>query len=137
MRLFVPLLLLVIGSTTSANATICLRTRDIKSTTSPDGKSLKVVMHDGKVWQNQLQGGCSDLRFNGFVWVIRGPEGVCEDSQSRECCSPVRYAYLGSSRPLNQLATDDWIAGGLGRKLYVHAACRGLHGTPFAAISMS
>lgn len=100
MRFLVLLLLLAFGSTNSASAAICLHTRDIKSTTSPDGKSLTIVMQNGKVWRNQLQGGCSDLRFNGFVWVIRGPEEVCENSQSLRVLQSGQICVLGKFTPV-------------------------------------
>lgn len=94
------LLLFVAGLTASASAAICLRNKDIKSTTSPDGKPLIVTMQDGKVWRNQLQGSCSDLRFNGFAWVIRGPEGVCENTQSLQVLQSGQVCVLGKFSPV-------------------------------------
>lgn len=78
-----------------ADAAICLRNRDIQSTTALDGKTLIVKMRDGKVWRNRLQGNCSDLRFNGFVWVIHGPEEVCEYSQSLKVLQSGQICVLG------------------------------------------
>ena len=92
--------LLVEGLTTAASAAVCLRNKDIESTTSTDGKSLIVKMHDGKVWKNQLQGACPDLRFNGFAWVIRGPEGVCENTQSLQVLQSGQICVLGKFTPV-------------------------------------
>src|SRR3569623_907339 len=96
MRSFLVWLLISVALTTSANAAICLRERDIKSTApSPDGKTLTLTIRDGKIRQNRLQGTCSDLRFNGFVWVIRGPEGVCENTQNLKVLQSGQISVLG------------------------------------------
>lgn len=90
-----------VPATTSASAGICLHERDIKSTMpSPDGKTLTMVMRDGKVWQNRLQGACPDLKFRGFAWVIRGPEGVCENSQSLKVLESGQVCVLGKFTPV-------------------------------------
>jgi hypothetical protein len=78
-----------------ADAAICVRNRDIQSTTPLDGKTLIITMRDGTVWRNRLQGNCSDLRFNGFVWVIHGPEEVCEYSQSLKVLQSGQICVLG------------------------------------------
>ena len=101
MRVLCLSVLLVAALTNSASAAICLRERDIKSTTpSPDGKMLTMVMRDGKVWQNRLQGACPDLKFDGFVWVIRGTEGVCENSQSLKVLQSGQVCILGKFTPM-------------------------------------
>ncbi len=51
---------------------ICLRSREVVNTTSPDGHTIDFHMRDGSVWRNTLKGNCSDLKFSGFVYVIRG-----------------------------------------------------------------
>ena len=78
-----------------AATAICLRSQEIQGTTAPDGKTLIVKMRDGTVWRNRLQGNCSDLRFNGFVWVLRGPEGVCEYTQSLKVLQSGQICVLG------------------------------------------
>lgn len=77
----------------------CLNIRDIKSATSKDGKVMKFVMNDGKVLYNYLQGACPDLRFNGFVWVIHGPETVCEGMQSLRVMQSGQICVLGKFGP--------------------------------------
>jgi len=100
MRSLCIFLLLIVSTTGSAIAAICLRNQDIKSTTSPDGKTLIVRMRDGKVWQNRLQGACSDLRFNGFVWVIHGPEEICEHTQTLRVLQSGQTCVLGKFIPM-------------------------------------
>ena len=77
---------------------LCVSERDIVSTTpSNDGKLLTLKMRDGRVLVNHLQGICSDLRFNGFVWVLRGTNDICENQQTIGCCSRARPACLAVS----------------------------------------
>jgi hypothetical protein len=98
MRLsFAAILLTGVFATTAAWAAPpkCLKTNDIKSTSSKDGKILKFVMKDGKVLYNHLQGICPGLRFNGFVWVIRGPEEVCAGQQSLRVIDSGETCVLG------------------------------------------
>jgi hypothetical protein len=76
-------------------APTCLRTRDIDSTESKDGRLMTFRMRDGRVLVNHLQGICTDLRFNGFVWTIRGPEEVCERQQSLRVLQSGQICTLG------------------------------------------
>jgi hypothetical protein len=76
-------------------APICVQTRDIVSTHSDDGKLMTFRMRDGRVLVNHLQGICTDLRFNGFVWTIRGPEEVCERQQSLRVLQSGQICTLG------------------------------------------
>ena len=45
-----------------------------RTTPQDDGKAIIFHMRDGTVWRNDLQGACPDLRFDGFVWTVRGTE---------------------------------------------------------------
>ena len=74
---------------------VCLRLQDITSTHSPDGKVLMVTMRDGKVWRNDLQGGCPGLVFDGFKWVIHGPAEICEYTQSLQVLRSGEVCTLG------------------------------------------
>lgn len=86
----------------------CVNTKDIVRTSSKDGKVLKFVMNDGKVLYNHLQGVCPTLRFNGFVWVIRGPQTVCEGQQSLQVIDTGEVCVLGkfSTSPKPAASTD-------------------------------
>jgi len=96
MKTIVATLLLVAAAAPPASATpLCLRTRDIVSTDSKDGKLMTFKMRDGRVLVNHLQGVCTDLRFNGFVWTIRGPEEVCERQQSLRVLQSGQICTLG------------------------------------------
>ena len=86
---------LALATPAMAAPPICLRLQDIASTHSPDGKVLMVTMRDGKVWRNDLQGGCPDLKFDGFKWVIHGPAEVCEFTQSLEVLRSGQVCVLG------------------------------------------
>jgi hypothetical protein len=77
-------------------ANICLPTRDIVSTDSKDGKTLVFIMRDGRTLVNHLKGICSDLKFNGFSWVVRGgTEEVCENQQSLRVLRSGQICVLG------------------------------------------
>jgi len=74
----------------------CLRTRDIVSTDSKDGKTLVFKMRDGRTLVNHLQGICPDLKFEGFSWVIRGGiDEVCENEQSLHVLRSGEVCVLG------------------------------------------
>jgi hypothetical protein len=77
-------------------ANMCVRSRDIQGTDSKDGKLLTFKMRDGSVLVNHLQGVCSDLRFEGFVWVLRGgDESICENQQSLKVLRSGQTCLLG------------------------------------------
>jgi len=79
----------------AAAASMCLSTRDIVSTDSKDGKLMTFRMRDGRVLVNHLQGICTDLRFEGFAWTIRGTEEVCEFQQSLKVINSGQTCVLG------------------------------------------
>ncbi|HSS14391.1 MAG TPA: hypothetical protein VLL04_10875 [Rhizomicrobium sp.] len=75
---------------------LCVSERDIVNTTpSKDGKLLTLKMRDGRLLVNHLQGVCSDLRFNGFVWVLRGTNDVCENQQTIRVLQSGQICLLG------------------------------------------
>ena len=77
-------------------ANICVRSRDIDSATSKDGRLMTFKMRDGSVLVNHLQGICSDLRFEGFVWELRGgDENICENQQSLKVLRSGQTCLLG------------------------------------------
>ena len=79
-----------------ATASVCVRSRDIQSTDTKDGKLLTFKMRDGSVLVNHLQGICSDLRFEGFVWELRGgDENICENQQSLKVLRSGQTYLLG------------------------------------------
>ena len=48
---------------------------------------------------NHLQGVCSDLRFNGFVWVLRGPSDICENMTTLRVLQSGQTCTLGRFEP--------------------------------------
>ena len=87
-------LLAVAASPAAAN--MCVKSREIQSTDSKDGKLLTFKMRDGRVLVNHLQGICSDLRYEGFVWVLRGgDEDICENQQSLQVLRSGQTCLLG------------------------------------------
>ena len=87
-------LLAIAASPASAN--MCVKSREIQSTDSKDGKLLTFKMRDGRVLVNHLQGICSDLRFEGFVWVLRGgDEDICENQQTLQVLRSGQTCILG------------------------------------------
>lgn len=82
---------------------LCVPQSDIVSTTpSNDGRLLTFKMRDGRVLVNHLQGRCSDLRFNGFVWVLRGNNDICENMQSLRVIQSGQTCLLGKFDPVGK-----------------------------------
>src|ERR1700760_4999823 len=87
---------LIVAASPASAANMCVRSRDIQSTDSKDGKLLTMKMRDGRVLVNHLQGICSDLRFEGFVWVLHGgDEQICENQQSLKVLRSGQTCLLG------------------------------------------
>ena len=60
---------------------VCLRVNEIKSTNSPDSRTILFHMLDGKTWKNALMNDCNGLQFNGFSYLAQNNE-VCANMQS-------------------------------------------------------
>jgi ABC-type transport system substrate-binding protein len=79
---------------------VCIDSRDIVSSKSTDGKTLVFKMRDGRTFVNHLQGVCSDLKFNGYSWVLRsGDTKVCEREQSLRVIQSGQVCVLGKFDP--------------------------------------
>ena len=94
-KIIVTAIALMVGGVLPASATMCVQSRDIQSTNSKDGKLLTFRMRDGRVLVNHLQGICSDLRFEGFSWILRGTDDVCENQQSLRVLRSGQICILG------------------------------------------
>lgn len=80
----------------SAAPNVCLDVRDIQSSVANDaGSAITFTMRDGKIWRNDLMGRCPDLKFEGFEWVVHGPETVCENMQSLRVLHSGQVCELG------------------------------------------
>ncbi|HWY63163.1 MAG TPA: hypothetical protein VNW15_14770 [Rhizomicrobium sp.] len=77
------------------SAKTCLRSQDIVSAHSDDGKLLTFKMRNGQTLVNHLQGVCPDLKFDGFVWTLHGIENVCENEQSLRVLRSGEICVLG------------------------------------------
>jgi hypothetical protein len=96
MKIAIATIALLAAATLPACADhMCVQLRDIVSTHSDDGKLLTFKMRDGRVLVNHLQGICSDLRFEGFVWTVRGTEDICENQQSLKVLRSGQICVLG------------------------------------------
>ena len=95
MKVIIATLALVVATAAPATAKMCVQSRDILGTNSKDGKLLTFKMRDGRVLVNHLQGICSDLKFEGFVWVLHGSEDVCENEQSLKVLRSGQTCLLG------------------------------------------
>jgi hypothetical protein len=82
MKTIIATIALVTVTAVPASAVVCVQQRDIASTHSDDGKNMTFKMNDGRVLVNHLQGICSDLRYEGFVWNVPGTQDICENQQS-------------------------------------------------------
>jgi hypothetical protein len=77
-------------------ANMCIDSRDIVSSKSPDGHVLILKMKDGRTLVNHLHGACPDLRFEGFSWRLRsGDNQVCENEQSLSVLQSGQICVLG------------------------------------------
>jgi hypothetical protein len=80
----------------SASANVCINVQNIASSTpNKDGTALIFTMRDGKVWRNDLQGKCPDLKFEGFSWTIPIGTEVCEREQSIRVIQSPQICMLG------------------------------------------
>ena len=94
-RIIITAIALMVAAASPASAKMCVQSRDIQGTDSKDGKLLTFRMRDGRVLVNHLQGVCSDLRFEGFVWVLHGTEDICENEQSLKVLRSGQTCILG------------------------------------------
>ena len=79
-----------------ARANVCINVRDIVSSApNKDGTAITFTMRDGKVWRNDLQGKCSDLKFEGFSWALPIGTDVCEREQSIRVIQSPQICMLG------------------------------------------
>mgnify|MGYP001549734556 CR=1 FL=1 len=69
------------GDTPASSGSICLRTFDSSSTTTPNDKTILFHMRDGKVYRNDLRGTCSGISFNGFAYDVTPPDRICGNLQ--------------------------------------------------------
>lgn len=108
MRKFLSRSALLLGLSLAAIApaqALCVSERDIVSSTpSKDGRQIAFKMRNGQVLVNRLQGRCSDLRFNGFVWVLRGNNQICENMQTLRVLQSGQTCMLGKFDPPGQTA---------------------------------
>src|SRR5476649_1833034 len=98
MKTIIATLLLVAAAAAASPASaapICVQLRDIVSTDSKDGKLLTFKMRDGRILVNHLQGICTDLRYEGFSWVVQGTEDICERQQSLHVLRSGQICTLG------------------------------------------
>jgi hypothetical protein len=101
---------LIAVSAPALAASVCLSTRNITSTTPrDDGAAITFKMRDGSVWRNDLHGRCPDLRFDGFEWTIRNPDGsVCDNEQtirvlrSGEICQLGKFTQITPARSMQK-----------------------------------
>ena len=89
------LALVAAASVPASAANMCIHQHDIAGTHSDDGKNLTFRMRDGRVLVNHLQGSCTDLRFEGFVWSVPGTEDICENQQSLHVINSGQICTLG------------------------------------------
>ncbi len=78
---------------------ICLNNQDVQSTRSDDGKTMIFRMRNGQTYINHLRGSCPGLRFNGFIWVLRGIDQICENQQSLRVLRSGEVCMLGKFDP--------------------------------------
>jgi hypothetical protein len=105
MKKFVAVLALasVVFAVPVSAKNMCIDSRDIVSSNSKDGRTMVFKMRDGRTLVNHLQGVCSDLKFNGFVWRLQsGDTQVCENTQSLQVIQSGQVCVLGKFDPATQ-----------------------------------
>lgn len=95
MKTLIATLALVAVTTVPASANMCIHQRDIVGTSSKDGKNMTFRMNDGRVLVNHLQGICTDLQYEGFVWNVPGTEDICEYQQTFHVINSGQSCTLG------------------------------------------
>jgi hypothetical protein len=95
MKMIIAILAFTTAIASPAAAKLCVQSRDILSTDSKDGKLMTFKMRDGSVLVNHLQGICSDLKFEGFTWVLRGNDDICENQQTLRVIRSGQTCMLG------------------------------------------
>lgn len=78
---------------------LCLNNKDVLSTRSDDGKTMVFRMRDGRTYINHMHGACPGLKFNGFVWVLRGIDQICENQQTLRVLKSGETCMLGKFDP--------------------------------------
>jgi hypothetical protein len=76
----IPALLLASAAHAGVENRTCLLVSQIAGSDS-DGKTLFLRMRNGQRWEGQLKGACSQMKWGGYSWDVRGGE-VCENAQS-------------------------------------------------------
>jgi len=61
-------------------ANVCLNTRDIERTETPDDRTILYHMRDGKTWRNTLRRVCPMLRTSPYSQVLTS-DMVCANQQ--------------------------------------------------------
>jgi uncharacterized protein with NAD-binding domain and iron-sulfur cluster len=92
---------LVLGASSSAFATTCLRSQDIRGHELINDRTLHFYMNDGTVYRNQMKTPCSGLRFSGYVHRSFNGQ-LCEGAilrvlQSPEICSLGKFEKLAKA----------------------------------------
>ena len=95
MKVIIATLALTVAAISPAAANMCVQSRDIVSANSKDGKLMTFRMRDGRILVNHLQGVCSDLKYEGFSWVVHGTDEICENQQSLKVLRSGQICVLG------------------------------------------
>lgn len=93
--------------TPASKGSVCLRTLDISSTTTPNDKTILFHMRGGKVWRNDLRGTCSGLSFNGFAYNVTPPDQICGNLQIIRVLRTHAVCSLGPFTEVPKVAPDN------------------------------
>ncbi len=87
---------LIFSASPALAAPICLKSYLIDHTTiGKDATTIDFHMKGGDVWRNTLRHKCQDLKWYGFVYVMRGPDEVCENLQAIRVIHTNQTCLLG------------------------------------------
>jgi hypothetical protein len=59
-------------------------------------KQIDFRMKDGQVWRNHLKTSCPGLNFNGFAYVLRGTDEICDNLFSIRVLKTGEVCLLGN-----------------------------------------
>lgn len=78
---------------------VCLSNQQVESARSDDGKTMIFRMRNGTTYINHMRGYCPGLRFDGFIWELRGTNDICENQQTLRVIRSGETCMLGKFDP--------------------------------------
>ncbi|HLY54393.1 MAG TPA: hypothetical protein VKS60_02480 [Stellaceae bacterium] len=100
--LALSIMLPALATTASADPAgpTCIRVRDIRSTSTPDDRTIIYWMKDGTKLASKLDSACIGLSFSGWVYAPDQNEMVCSNVQKIKLLQTNSLCQLGPFTPV-------------------------------------